>query len=79
MAFFTLLRAVYVINFYKLLLRIMYVDKSQVDGMDILAVREATRFAKEYSLKNGPLVIDCATYRYHGHSMSDPGTRYRNT
>jgi len=47
----------------------------QVDGMDVLAMKETTRFAKDYVLKNGPIVIDCATYRYHGHSMSDPGTR----
>ena len=44
--------------------------------MDVLAVREGTRFAKDYALKNGPILIEVATYRYHGHSMSDPGTRF---
>lgn len=47
----------------------------QVDGMDVLAIREATKFCREYALKNGPVLIEAATYRYHGHSMSDPGTR----
>lgn len=28
----------------------------QVDGMDVLAVKQACKFAKEYALKNGPLV-----------------------
>ena len=46
--------------------------------MDILAVREAARFALHYCQDNGPLVYEISTYRYHGHSMSDPGTSYRS-
>lgn len=35
-----------------------YVLFGQVDGMDVLAVKQACKFAKEYVLKNGPMVSD---------------------
>lgn len=73
--------------------------------MDVLCVREATRFAAEHcrsgkvrsnhrlyakttppsivilvayslpTLHQGPILMELQTYRYHGHSMSDPGVR----
>lgn len=46
--------------------------------MDVLAVHQATKHAREYTLAgNGPLIMELVTYRYGGHSLSDPGTTYR--
>jgi pyruvate dehydrogenase E1 component alpha subunit len=55
-----------------------YIPGIWVDGNDILAVREATAWARNYALTTGPLVMEMSTYRYHGHSMSDPDTTYRS-
>ncbi|MCU0508669.1 MAG: dehydrogenase E1 component subunit alpha/beta [Anaerolineae bacterium] len=45
---------------------------TQVDGMDVLAVREAVREAAAHARAgNGPVLIEAITYRYLGHSKSD--------
>jgi pyruvate dehydrogenase E1 component alpha subunit len=45
-----------------------------VDGMDVLAVREATQRAVERARKEYlPTLLEVRTYRFMGHSMSDPG------
>jgi pyruvate dehydrogenase E1 component alpha subunit len=49
----------------------------QVDGMDIEAVRDAGARAAEHARSgNGPYILEMKTYRYRGHSMSDPA-KYR--
>jgi pyruvate dehydrogenase E1 component alpha subunit len=49
----------------------------QCDGMDVIAVRDAAREAVSYvRAGNGPMLIEMKTYRYRGHSMSDPA-KYR--
>ena len=48
----------------------------RVDGMDVLAVRGAAEEALKWARENGPIILELMTYRYRGHSMSDPA-KYR--
>jgi TPP-dependent pyruvate/acetoin dehydrogenase alpha subunit len=47
--------------------------------MDIIAATQAVKYARNWAVDqdNGPLLLEFVTYRYGGHSMSDPGTTYR--
>jgi pyruvate dehydrogenase E1 component alpha subunit len=49
----------------------------QIDGMDVFAIHEAALAALEHARSGkGPVLLEMMTYRYRGHSMSDPA-KYR--
>ena len=58
---------------------VMEVPAETIDGMSVWTVREAAERALAHVRGgNGPAFIEALTYRYVGHSMSDPGTTYRS-
>ena len=56
-----------------------HIPAAQIDGMDVMAVREATIEAvKRVRSGDGPVFVEAMCYRFRGHSMSDP-TAYRES
>ncbi len=54
------------------------IDGMQVDGMNVLEVRDAAKKAIKHARDGkGPMILEMKTYRYRGHSMSDPA-KYRS-
>lgn len=50
----------------------------RMNGQNVLAVKQGFAAVKAHcGAGNGPMYVEVDTYRYHGHSMSDPGTTYR--
>lgn len=49
----------------------------RVDGMNLFEVYKAGIWATDYARENGPVILHIETYRYRGHSMSDPA-KYRS-
>ena len=55
------------------------IPAAQIDGMDVLAVHEATTEAlRRVRSGSGPVFLEAITYRYSGHSASDP-SQYRES
>ena len=54
------------------------IPSEKVDGMDVIAVFKAVKYAAEKVRETGrPLFIEAVTYRFRGHSMADPA-KYRS-
>jgi len=54
------------------------IPSEKVDGMDVIAVYKAIKHAAEQVRESGlPYFVEATTYRFRGHSMSDPG-KYRS-
>ncbi|XP_061903633.1 pyruvate dehydrogenase E1 component subunit alpha, somatic form, mitochondrial-like isoform X2 [Entelurus aequoreus] len=50
----------------------------RVDGMDVLCVREAARFASDHCRSGkGPIIMELQTYRFFGHAIGDTEHKYR--
>ncbi|KAI5157724.1 pyruvate dehydrogenase E1 component alpha subunit [Nematocida parisii] len=59
--------------------RFSFVPGILLDSTDVFTVAGAFKYAKEHALTKGPIIIECSTYRYNNHSMTDAFTGYRSS
>ncbi|KAI5185283.1 pyruvate dehydrogenase E1 component alpha subunit [Nematocida homosporus] len=57
--------------------RFSFMPGIRASGIDIREVAGAFKYAREYALAHGPILLEYTTYRYNGHSMTDAFTGYR--
>ncbi|SHE83780.1 pyruvate dehydrogenase E1 component alpha subunit [Marinitoga hydrogenitolerans DSM 16785] len=69
-------RRVSAIDDFSIMANSYAMDGKQVNGMDVLEVYEATKEAIEIAKNGTPVLLEAKTYRFKGHSMSDPA-KYR--
>ena len=53
------------------------IKNKKIDGMNVMTMAEECKEAVEYARTSGPVLLEAETYRYRGHSMSDPA-KYRS-
>lgn len=57
--------------------RFSFVPGIIIDSTDPFTVASAFKYARDHALTKGPIILECMTYRYNDHSMTDAFTQYR--
>ncbi|KAI5180900.1 pyruvate dehydrogenase E1 component alpha subunit [Nematocida sp. AWRm80] len=59
--------------------RFSFMPGIRVDSSDVHTLYTVFKYARDHALTKGPILIECVTYRYNGHSMTDAFSGYRTS